>query len=194
MHEYGHLLTANINGCSILMGLDSWKLITCNSPLMVLSSGVIVNLIIGLAGLYLLIHRDNVYKIFGFYLIFSGFAMNLISSIVSIPSLINSSSFVVEASYKAIATLILLVMLIYGVKKSRLNLKPSLIGWLSLITIIAGGVIILVDNIFWMGYNANIRMFKPVAGQMLIIYVFDALLILILIPHALKTLTTPHAD
>ncbi len=192
LHEYGHLLAASVTGCRILMGLDSWRFTTCNSPLMVLASGVTVNLLISLAGLYLLIYRDNAYRIFGFYLIFSGFTMNLLSSIVSISSLNNSSLFMVEAFYKAIATLILLVVLVHGVKRSRLNLKPSCVGWLALITIIAGGVITLIDKIFWIGYNADIRVFKPVAGQMLITYVFDALLITILLPRALKLLKIPY--
>ena len=71
--------------------------------------------------------------------------MNLLSLIVSIPSLIDSSLSMVETFYKAIATLILLVVLIYGVKRFRFNLGPSCIGWLTLITIMAGGVITLID-------------------------------------------------
>ncbi len=193
MHEYSHLLAANVTGCSILMGLDSWRFTTCNSLLMVLASGVIVNLLISLAGLYLLTHRHNAYRIFGFYLTFSGFAMNLLSSIVSVPSLANSSLFMVEAFYKAIATPILLMILLYGVKRARLNPKPSCIGWLILITIITGGVLTLIDKIFWIGYNTDIRVFKPLVGQMLITYVFDALLITILLPHALKSLKK-HTD
>ena len=179
LHEYSHLILTWIYGCDILMGLDRW-LVGCTdmeASTYIMASGVSTNMVIGFLGLYLLVYRDGLSKVYGFYLLFSGLIMNLLSVGVSIPATMSIGG---EIIFKIFGIPILLTMFLLGVRYSGIRVKASCIGWLTILTAIAGATIVGLDRLFWLGYSAGIWIFQPYMGLISAVYIFDPILALIL--------------
>ena len=180
LHEYGHLIVANLTGVEILVGIDSW-VAPHGSNKYLYMSGVSVNLLLALFGLYLLLKYSGLRQLYGFYLIFGGMAINLFSVSLSMAMgsyIINPYN---EQAWKSLFLILLISMLYFGVKYRGISLKASCIFWLLVITLVFGIAVISLDRILWMEYNPYDPLYKDIFGALTITYILDLILIPILL-------------
>lgn len=176
IHEYSHLLTSYILKIKITMSLNTW--ISNKSDILLYASGPLSTAILSFIGVYLTLRHNGISKVLGFYMTFSGFLLTL-SSLISRTPYFTAFTLNNEYIWKLIVFIPITLSLLLGIAYGNLNLKPSCVMWLSIIALIVGSTVVLLDKLIWWAYNENIIPTRPLFGQIPLVYLIDILLIAI---------------
>ena len=174
LHEYGHLSVANLYSMDILMGIDSWRVYGYVN-LYIFIAGVMTNLLLAIVGIYLIYRYGGIGGLYGFYIVFAGFSINLFSAFASIFFGTFSIDVYNEQLWKLLYIVIAAPIIAYINYDRRLGLKPSCIFWLLIITLVFSLFALALDATVWSLYNPGNPLFKSLFGGMLIMYIFDGI-------------------
>ncbi len=178
IHEYAHLVTANILGIKIIMSLNTW--ISSRADVLLMGIGPLSTAILSLLGGILVFRSDGIWKVIGFYLTFNGFLLTLSSVVVRLNQF-TGISFLNEYTWKLTLLIPIAIILALEVIYGGLNLKLSCVFWLTIIALITGLIVITLDLLFWWLYKENILGMGLLFGQITPVYLIDLIVIAMLL-------------
>jgi len=174
LHEYGHITAANLTGARIVMNINTWIIPVMNAY--VTMAGPLTSLLLTLIGTFLVFKYTGVVKVIGFYMTFSPF-LHTLGSLLTGTVMNRMLDIYNEYTWKMMVVLPMAILLILQIRYANLNLKPSCVFWLVIISLVIVTIIITIDSTFWMLYQQRHPITNPILGQMTIVYLFDATLI-----------------